>query len=97
MNRRQIWPLGERVAGVAVITRVRSLPESPGLLVPTQGVLVSTDLALFVERGRPAVQGLFRIVVSGLFACHGAATIFGAFGGAHGRVSARQCPAGGPP
>jgi putative oxidoreductase len=31
------------------------------------------------------VQSLFRIVVGFLFACHGAASLFGILGGAHGR------------
>lgn len=34
------------------------------------------------DRARPVVIGLFRIVVAFLFTCHGAATIFGVFGGA---------------
>ncbi|MEU9130106.1 DoxX family protein [Kitasatospora sp. NPDC048540] len=47
---------------------------------------MSADLSPYLERGRPVVQGLFRIVVSVLFACHGAATLFGVLGGAHGRT-----------
>ncbi|MFD9128708.1 DoxX family protein [Kitasatospora sp. NPDC059571] len=47
---------------------------------------MSADLAPLAERARPAVLGLFRIVVSLLFACHGAATLFGVPGGAHGRA-----------
>ncbi|MFE9424838.1 DoxX family protein [Kitasatospora sp. NPDC006697] len=45
-----------------------------------------TDLALLQERARPAVLGLFRIVVALLFACHGAATLFGVLGGSHGKA-----------
>ncbi|MDH6135554.1 putative oxidoreductase [Kitasatospora sp. MAA4] len=33
---------------------------------------------------RPHVQGLLRIVTGLLFACHGAASVLGVFGGAHG-------------
>ncbi|MEV7180231.1 DoxX family protein [Kitasatospora sp. NPDC093679] len=47
---------------------------------------MSADLSLLVERARPTVLGLFRSVVSLLFACHGAATLFGVLGGAHGRA-----------
>ncbi|MGF1432560.1 DoxX family protein [Kitasatospora sp. LaBMicrA B282] len=43
------------------------------------------DLSAFTERVRPHVQGLFRIVVALLFSCHGAASLFGVLGGAHGR------------
>lgn len=39
---------------------------------------------LDVERARPLVTALFRIVVGTLFACHGAATLFGVFGGPQG-------------
>ncbi|MFC9327608.1 DoxX family protein [Kitasatospora sp. NPDC057015] len=37
-----------------------------------------------VETARPYVLGLFRIVVGLLFACHGAASLFGILGGAKG-------------
>lgn len=37
-----------------------------------------------VERAKPYVLGLFRIVTGFLFACHGAASLFGWFGGAAG-------------
>lgn len=37
-----------------------------------------------LERGKEHVLGLFRIVVGLLFACHGAATLFGVLGGPHG-------------
>ncbi|MFF2077908.1 DoxX family protein [Kitasatospora sp. NPDC058162] len=47
---------------------------------------MSVDLPPFAERARPLVLGLFRIVVSLLFACHGAATLFGVLGGAHGKA-----------
>ncbi|MFI1168844.1 DoxX family protein [Streptomyces sp. NPDC020801] len=33
---------------------------------------------------RPGVQALFRLVTGFLFACHGAASLFGVLGGAHG-------------
>lgn len=37
-----------------------------------------------LDRARPVVLGLFRIIVGLLFACHGAATLFDVFGGASG-------------
>ncbi|TDQ05152.1 DoxX family protein [Labedaea rhizosphaerae] len=37
-----------------------------------------------IDQARPHVTALFRIVVGLLFACHGAATLFGLFGGGHG-------------
>ncbi|MFK8911351.1 DoxX family protein [Streptomyces sp. YS-3] len=40
--------------------------------------------ALPTERAKPYVLGLFRIVTGFLFACHGAASLFGWFGGAAG-------------
>ncbi|MFJ5228429.1 DoxX family protein [Kitasatospora sp. NPDC088391] len=49
---------------------------------------MATDLAPLAERTRPTVQGLYRIVVSLLFTCHGAATLFGVLGGAHGKAPA---------
>ncbi|MFJ5529015.1 DoxX family protein [Streptomyces sp. NPDC093261] len=33
---------------------------------------------------RPVVQAVFRLVTGFLFACHGAASLFGVLGGAHG-------------
>ncbi|MFJ3091450.1 DoxX family protein [Streptomyces sp. NPDC086838] len=36
----------------------------------------------------PLVLGLYRIVVGFLFACHGAATLFGILGGPHGQAPA---------
>ncbi|MFD5465969.1 DoxX family protein [Kitasatospora sp. NPDC127059] len=47
---------------------------------------MSLALAPLSERARPLVLGLFRIVVSLLFVCHGAATLFGVLGGAHGKA-----------
>ncbi|MFD8600227.1 DoxX family protein [Kitasatospora sp. NPDC059646] len=44
------------------------------------------DLSRLAERARPTVLGLARIVVSLLFACHGAATLFGVLGGPHGKA-----------
>ncbi|MFG2638978.1 DoxX family protein [Streptomyces sp. NPDC048362] len=43
----------------------------------------------------PGVQALFRLVTGFLFACHGAASLFGVLGGAHGggTVPAPQWPA----
>jgi putative oxidoreductase len=38
-----------------------------------------------VDRARPYVLSLYRIVVAFLFACHGAASLFGVLGGAPGR------------
>ncbi|GAA0603461.1 DoxX family protein [Streptomyces crystallinus] len=40
--------------------------------------------ALPIERAKPYALGLFRIVTGFLFACHGAASLFGWFGGAAG-------------
>ncbi|MEU2020721.1 DoxX family protein [Streptomyces sp. NPDC016469] len=37
-----------------------------------------------LHRAQPYALALFRIVVGGLFACHGAASVFGVLGGAHG-------------
>ncbi|MEO3973236.1 DoxX family protein [Streptomyces sp. CAU 1734] len=37
-----------------------------------------------LNRSQPYALGLFRIVVGLLFACHGAASLFGVLGGAHG-------------
>ncbi|NEC65858.1 DoxX family protein [Streptomyces sp. SID9727] len=37
-----------------------------------------------LHRAQPYVLALFRIVLGGLFACHGAASVFGVLGGAHG-------------
>ncbi|MEU3063878.1 DoxX family protein [Streptomyces subrutilus] len=36
------------------------------------------------DRAQPYALGLFRIVTGLLFACHGAASLFGILGGAHG-------------
>ncbi|CAM5287611.1 DoxX family protein [Kitasatospora aureofaciens] len=47
---------------------------------------MTVDPSPLAERTRPLVLGLFRIVVSLLFACHGAATIFGVLGGTHGKA-----------
>ncbi|MFK0195270.1 DoxX family protein [Kitasatospora sp. NPDC090308] len=47
---------------------------------------MTEDLSRLAERARPILLGLCRIVVSLLFACHGAATLFGVFGGAHGKA-----------
>ncbi|MEU3844384.1 DoxX family protein [Streptomyces sp. NPDC028635] len=43
---------------------------------------------------RPIVQAAFRLVIGFLFACHGAASLFGVLGGAHGggTVPALQWP-----
>ncbi|WP_327178907.1 DoxX family protein [Streptomyces sp. NBC_01335] len=37
-----------------------------------------------LDKNRDGVLGLFRVVVGLLFACHGAAALFGVFGGPHG-------------
>ncbi|MFE4591004.1 DoxX family protein [Streptomyces laurentii] len=37
-----------------------------------------------LNRAHPYALGLFRIVIGLLFACHGAAPLFGVLGGAHG-------------
>ncbi|PJN28211.1 DoxX family protein [Kitasatospora sp. CB02891] len=44
------------------------------------------ELSRLADRARPTVLGLARIVVSLLFACHGAATLFGVLGGPHGKA-----------
>ncbi|MFF4342982.1 DoxX family protein [Kitasatospora sp. NPDC001540] len=44
------------------------------------------DLSRLADRSRPTVLGLTRIVVSLLFACHGAATLFNVLGGPHGKA-----------
>lgn len=36
------------------------------------------------ETARPLVLSLFRVIIGFLFACHGAASLFGVFGGAYG-------------
>ncbi|PPK68111.1 DoxX family protein [Actinokineospora auranticolor] len=41
-----------------------------------------------LHRGRAHVLALFRIVIGFLFAVHGAATLFGVFGGAYGKAPA---------
>ncbi|MEV6796444.1 DoxX family protein [Streptomyces sp. NPDC051320] len=40
--------------------------------------------ALTLRTVRPLVQAAFRLVTGFLFACHGAASLFGVLGGAHG-------------
>ncbi|MEU5532108.1 DoxX family protein [Streptomyces sp. NPDC020362] len=40
--------------------------------------------ALTLRTARPVVQAVFRLVTGFLFACHGAASLFGVLGGAHG-------------
>lgn len=42
----------------------------------------------FLDDSRDHVLGLFRIVIGLLFACHGAATLFGVLGGSHGPAPA---------
>ncbi|MFF0445074.1 DoxX family protein [Streptomyces sp. NPDC004609] len=46
--------------------------------------MANTSLTSRLDRSQPYVLGLFRIVVGLLFACHGAASLFGVLGGAHG-------------
>ncbi|MEU3374145.1 DoxX family protein [Streptomyces sp. NPDC006711] len=46
---------------------------------------------LDTDSARPYALGLFRIVIGFLFACHGAASLFGVFGGA---VGGGSIPAG---
>nr|BFD86871.1 DoxX family protein [Streptomyces sp. Xyl84] len=50
--------------------------------------------ALPLRSARPFAQGVFRLVTGFLFACHGAASLFGVLGGAHGggTVPALQWP-----
>lgn len=52
-----------------------------------------TNTSKGLNAASPVVSSLFRVVVSLLFACHGAATVLGAFGGpAGGRPSAGTWP-----
>ncbi|MFE7132752.1 DoxX family protein [Streptomyces sp. NPDC057638] len=44
----------------------------------------SSTLTAKLDQTRPYALGLFRIVLGFLFACHGAASLFGVLGGAHG-------------
>ncbi|GGV09479.1 hypothetical protein GCM10010260_54780 [Streptomyces filipinensis] len=50
--------------------------------------------ALTLRSMRPVVQAVFRLLTGFLFACHGAASLFGVLGGAHGggTVPALQWP-----
>ncbi|UNO42302.1 DoxX family protein [Streptomyces sp. MST-110588] len=45
---------------------------------------MSAPLTDFTEKSTPHVLSLFRVVVGLLFACHGAASLFGVLGGAMG-------------
>ncbi|WP_371483917.1 DoxX family protein [Kitasatospora sp. NBC_00315] len=45
---------------------------------------MSFDPRAFVEPARPHTLALLRIVTALLFTCHGAASLFGVLGGAHG-------------
>ncbi|MGI5468508.1 DoxX family protein [Streptomyces sp. CA-132043] len=45
---------------------------------------MSASLSAFTERSRPHATALFRVVTGLLFACHGAASLFGVLGGAAG-------------
>ena len=38
----------------------------------------------YLDNARSAAQAAFRVVIGFLFACHGAASLFGVLGGAHG-------------
>lgn len=42
-------------------------------------------MGVLPAQSRTAVQSAFRVVVGALFACHGAASLFGILGGAHGQ------------
>lgn len=42
------------------------------------------SLSAKLNQSQPYALGLFRIVIGLLFACHGAASLFGVLGGAHG-------------
>ncbi|MET9076539.1 DoxX family protein [Streptomyces sp. NPDC004232] len=42
------------------------------------------SLATTLRTARPVVQAVFRLVTGFLFACHGAASLFGVLGGSHG-------------
>ncbi|WP_407698187.1 DoxX family protein [Streptomyces jumonjinensis] len=44
----------------------------------------NTSLTAKLDQSQPYALGLFRIVTGLLFACHGAASLFGVLGGAHG-------------
>jgi putative oxidoreductase len=41
-----------------------------------------------LDQAKPHVIALFRVIVGLLFACHGAAALFGVFGGGHGGTPA---------
>lgn len=45
---------------------------------------MTSDRRAVVESARPHVHALLRVVSGLLFACHGAASLFGVLGGAHG-------------
>lgn len=45
---------------------------------------MASPLTAFTQNAKPHVLALFRIVTGLLFACHGASSLFGAFGGAMG-------------
>ncbi|GAA2253311.1 DoxX family protein [Streptomyces amakusaensis] len=46
--------------------------------------MANTSLPAKLDQSQPYVIGAFRIVIGLLFACHGAASLFGVLGGAHG-------------
>ncbi|MGE7433417.1 DoxX family protein [Kitasatospora sp. NPDC001175] len=47
---------------------------------------MSFDPRALADRARPYTLALFRVVIALLFTCHGAASLFGVLGGAHGRA-----------
>lgn len=53
-------------------------------------------MSIRLNRAQPYALGLFRIVIGFLFACHGAASLFGVLGGSMGggTVPAAPGPAG---
>ncbi|MFD9719995.1 DoxX family protein [Streptomyces sp. NPDC059076] len=46
--------------------------------------MTQNSLSTKLDQSQPYALGLFRIVIGLLFACHGAASLFGVLGGAHG-------------
>ncbi len=61
-----------------------STPNTPGTTAPAGTAGTPDSLAGRLTRAQPYALGLFRIVVGLLFACHGAASLFGVLGGAVG-------------
>ncbi|MFC9791338.1 DoxX family protein [Streptomyces sp. NPDC127584] len=59
-------------------------PHDPSLAHNTGGTGGASGLAGRLDQSQPYALGVFRIVVGLLFACHGAASLFGVLGGGMG-------------